>query len=105
MAQATIREIEDEEGVGGGTVRSIEGSVVNHEPYPHHAEQKVWNECSQHLIDRLEDGHSERITFIVDTPICPDCRVWFEDTVWNALHDTGCFQCMILLMRLQCAMK
>lgn len=89
MARATIREIEDEKGVGGGTVRSTEGPVVNHKSYPHHAEQEVWNECSQHLIDRLKAGHSERITFIVDTPICPDCRVWFEDTVWNALHNTG----------------
>ena len=89
MAQATIKAIEDEDAEGHGNERRTEGPVVNHEPYPHHAEQEVWNECSQHLIDKLKAGHSERITFIVDTPICPDCRVWFEDTVWNALHNTG----------------
>lgn len=85
MAKATIREIED----GQGTERNTPGPVVNHEPYPNHAEQMVWNMRSRNLIHRLKNGHSENITFLVDTSICPDCRAWFENTVWKELHDTG----------------
>lgn len=86
MAQATISE-EDE----SGTVRDTMGPVVNHQPFPHHAEQKVWTNCSQNLISRLKaDPDKEiKITFIVDTPICPSCREWFEGTVWQELYNTG----------------
>lgn len=89
MAQATIKEIEDEDAEGHGNERRTKGPVVNHEPYPHHAEQGVWNKCSRHLINKLKDHHRENITFLVDTSICPDCRAWFENTVWKELHDTG----------------
>ncbi len=84
MAQATIRELEDE----SDTVRNTLGPIVNHESFPNHAEQMVWNERSAHLLSRLRSGHSENITFIVDTPICPNCREWFENTVWRELHET-----------------
>jgi len=84
MAQATISVLEN----GSHTWFDIESLPVNQESFPNHAEQKVWNKCSASLLSKLGSGNSENITFIVDTPICPNCRAWFENTVWRELHET-----------------